>query len=992
MGALDVLLDKSLRASKRSPALDRFDQHQTSISSAYVNDGILDPMAAKIQGIDELPDAPGHRFFGMVTGQVTEAHYVMDTETYGRRPDLLHIGCLMKADDTSNFDTFTEWQEFLDMLMGKITQHKKTRVWAHHGSGFDYVGFAAWLGLNYGDENYFIEISEESDGLVKPKKVGRPAKEKTIKVNVKIEVFGSRQLIVMTIGKYKHRLELVDSRMHLESALRTLGSKGVTPHQYINPARWLKKMHREPEDFDFWKSTVSKRALAYCINDCKVLADALMTYRQFGLDNFGDDPLNHMTAPKAGLAMSILLAPPPNNLSDIVMVHQNIGGSRTSAGYPDWELKARKEIKPGSDGKNTVLATELANDKPFAPRNSYSYATAGWYCKGEYAREFSLVQYGGMTQIFAAITKDNYRPVSIDAHSQYASVMGTASLLRFLDPRNLQRLSDDIRGKQLILEHLTKRSGMYLIETMPATNPEIQKFPIFPMRVAGHSKDARLAWVDWKDKLRLYVTGEELRYFLESTDVENDDIIVLRKHSITGPLLPYSDSPLKNFASRLYKLRKDAHKANNGLYKQICKLLLSAGGFGPHSEMREQSEDMKAPMRGEKDHALVEGYGRRAQRTLQYLEKLDPLWTTWKETRHSDLLKDDAIFNEEYCNRAIYTAKVWGSEHWRRFTSFTAANGEVIMPVIVKQYLASHSIKPWAVQITAAARVALHKSILAVNKTRVEGQNFQVCYCDTDSVHFGVPAAMTDAEIVDALKNSGVNMDNNLNTPGDMGNLGEWGLENLKVDRSLVPYGYNPLPAKALFLAPKCYVYVDSDNNVLKTTVKGVPSSHPIMRAAMASISIRNTRLGSKSGISLDDLTTRDALVNLPSPKRSHYSEYDSGSIKLFQPKNIEKGATWRDYCQMFGGMNGNTKGINKAVEYFTKHCKAFNIPIWRLRASLKPLQNDILLKIAEAKDRGEKIDGNDLQQIINELMNRLKRFNPTDFIEEDEDEDYDNY
>ena len=1044
------------RKKERAKFLSDSDAHYERLVSNYQNDGILDPMLTAVGGINALPHAPGLRVFGMLENSPVDAHYICDVETFGNRPEVLHFGCFMSMSPNKEAREpviFYDYTELLGLLINTMLQKKRTKVWAHYGSRFDWFGFAYSLGCNYGSPVHF-ELSDEQLGIAKEnaepvkKGRGRPKKEKLTHVKIDIQVMGTRNTIVITAGD--HRMELTDSYFHLEAPLAKLGAKGATPRQYTDPLRWLAEHGFEGYEAGkvFWHNHIEDEAIEYCVNDCHILAGALLRYQEFGMSRFNVDFLNHMTAPKAGLAALIAHSPAPSEFpTPLFLVHDpKNNNSRSVKGYPDMKLYNEDQLR------DLPMQLKFKN-RPLFERGEAQVTDANYFCGGDIASSFDRVMFGGRTEVFANMTADGMRPMTIDAKSMYPSVMSSGELMPFLDPRTLKPLADDIVGREAILSFLKHSTGMFVIESMPGINPDIKKYPIFPIRAAGKDRDARIAFAHWNGKIRLYVTGEELRYFLEISEVENNDIKILAKDSYAGRITSHTRSPLFKFANTVFRERKIASDAGDDVYSMICKLLMNSASFGSFSETREENEELKLPKKPDTEsmtpaeahmaeadyHVRLQASCRVAHSALNALFRIDPIYEKWETDGEIFLQKKPALtmltvpeFEIEsldkdqesaepwpvmtddemraYINKAFKFVREWSNDHWRNSDTFVQSDGTTVMPIMIKQYLAAHAIKPWAVQITAASRVALHRTII-----KVVNAGFQVCYCDTDSVHFGIPSNMTDQQAVDKLRESGVKMawtledkrvqdilrKNSFNRERAMANkkavddilwgddhggprirlggeLTEWAVEALKIDPELMVPGATEKAARAIFLAPKAYVYIDQNKNILRSVVKGIPNTHPAMRAAMVAIIVSHSRMGAKSGMSLNDTKFRDALDSAPTPRRSMYSAFDSNAIVLSQPKAIadqnERGKPFTnlDYCKMIGGQFKvfDSLGVRIARNEFFS-CSAFGINTMKIRGELENIKDEIIERILD--EEADPMDRNELSNLLWDRMAALK-------------------
>lgn len=172
---------------------------------------------------------------------------------------------------------------------------------------------------------------------------------------------------------------------------------------------------------------------------------------------------------------------------------------------------------------------------------------------------------------------------------------------------------------------------------------------------------------------------------------------------------------------------------------------------------------------------------------------------------------------------------------------------------------AGHAIRPWAVSVTAKARVALMLGMREVHETGV----LKVMYCDTDSIHFSVPIeeGITSEEKARQLLSKGKYI--------KLGSqLGNWNFES-KYVREELAYGRHRKGEKvtcrhAFYASKKVYVFADEAYNILDCRARGVPRSNARMQAAMYGYAMRISRLGDRRGISANNLREINLAAQKP--------------------------------------------------------------------------------------------------------------------------------
>jgi hypothetical protein len=926
-----------------------------ALTHAHPLDNVIDPTGCGAGDVAEPIDVDKVHVYGISTPAARDAFYVFDIESWGLRPDKLHVSVLMSFADKS-YVTARSWDEVFQQIIEIAERHAKdekgergrVKIFAHNGAKFDWLGLADHLQIGYGN----------------PRLIEFPG----VLVRISIEVFGNRHSIKIDYdraaesetvksggrGRPKKQkissaarctLELHDSLWHINAGLGKLGAKGVTPQQYTAPAAWLIAQNRKPDDFDFWHSYLDPQALDYCINDCAILVDTLRTYHNTVYSLFGISPLDFMTASKVSLACSIAMAW-AKELPKNFHLFKDKGS--------DWHLKIGEKAPTPNDPETPVLPL----DYPLAPGNVFATSSRGWWCQGHVVNRFKRVQFGGRCEVFAIRNAPETRVVVFDAASHYPSVIAGANGQRYVDPRFFTSVADretgktvDLVGKTAIQEHLKNHSGMYLIECDTPLNALVRQYPVFPMRVTGANPDDRLIFPDWSGVLRLYVTGEELNYFLSITDIKNDNIKVIGKKSLTADLL--DSQPQGQVVRMLYGKRRDAKNDGAEGLSLILKLLLNAGTFGVLLQTKDRLFEVP-----ESDNFA-------AMAALHECEKFDPDWSDWSEWRRTQPAVDNetgeivtghdgAIKTVEYleCDEPIRALIRFANGHYFAVSSYHDKNDSKIYVFKLPAKRSPHAIVPWGVQITAHARVELHKKMMAM--IRAGGQ---LLYTDTDSVHAAFPLSMSKNDIVKALETQGVPVGNDLGmwdyeaktadrkllsvvdfkTEIDVTNI--WKIDGIngrdaktpakKAGFKIADFGEDflslatsdtetrdslfeklsqagiPVTAESVndtgdrnfvirnpqgwYLGPKNYHYTDSHGNILYSVLKGVARTAPEMRPAQLGWTIGMSRLGEKRGIDLEIPSLRDTWRGVGERPRRHYRDlYSSTSITLDDAGKME--------------------------------------------------------------------------------------------------------
>lgn len=864
-------------------------------------------------------------------------------------------------------------------------------------------------------------------------------------------------------------VRLVDSLHHLSVQLGDLGAKGKTPLQYTDPEEWLKQemiegrldakalMELETEDEDrlkvqYWFDYLSEEAVDYCKNDCEILYESLMDLRDLYKSIVVDpetgervDPLSYLTASQAALAAMVILA---NSSGSVPM--KKVAGRALEPRYHvvhTYHPKTNEGHWYVCQNNEELASYQLSHQHkrtPYFDKTQAIICPGGFYQYGKTNSHYKHVVFGGRTEIFQPRNKEGTRIVSIDANSMYPSQMNDRSLT-YADPRYLRPLKENLVGREEILMHLKSYSGMYRIKTTPAVSEMINhRFPIFPVRMEGGDADSRLAFPSWKGKIDMFVTGEELRYFLETTPVENDDITVIGRDSLYSTLLRADQTPFHNFSGAFYSKRREftrelkeaekrlktlrvsddvAEETIEALERKcrklkgksiIAKLMLNAGGYGVNIQVNNAR------------FSLTEGDHANNKNTLRRMYSMSKEWEGWAK------LQDVSSIEDLDTTELFRLGRLWAISQYRN-TSRRDVHRDGMRPIqrltiSLPSYLAPHSLRAFGAAITGHARVCLHRAIAGIDRvkfgpeeTKTDHRGFGVLYCDTDSIHFEVPEDMSDKRVQELLAQIKVPGPNgtqvNAIKLGD--NLGEWKLEDHKpnpnlltenVAKHLESEGLSTKNLDAFYLAPKHYYFTtkpDSEGrrHVLKDVVKGVPSNSTVMRIAMRSFKVQSARLGDPFGLAMEKQVSRDLMPGLKGiqPKRRKnkvdhttggkrrqyfYADDLSAPIYLERPAWIPEGATYLNVISMIQDQAGMTdpeksRGIHKALSEY-ENCFADMEMVSRVRRRVKEQFEIVSQRIADEVGPGK---NGSLYKEFNRLMKALKEAGIVDTAKTTEDE-----
>jgi len=856
-------------------------------------------------------------------------------------------------------------------------------------------------------------------GISRPSSA-KGSRSKHAKITWRLFKAGSKSVIEVTHSRNK--VWLVDSLWHLNVPLRSLGAKGGTPLQYTDPEAWIeqeKKAGRIDENAlddmsldaadqfvtKYWYDHVDPEAEEYCKQDCKVLYDALMRYRAMYGEHVKDpktklplDPLTYITSAQSGLAAMVILS---NKTPDSVRYRP---GGREEAKY---HVVHRAMGREGSwrvcQSKEELLQHYMIctpQKTTFIKSGDDAVIPGGFYQYGKTNAHYKHVVFGGRTEIFKPRNRKGTRVATIDANSMYPSMMFDLNL-QYPDPRYLRALSQNLVGRTEILEHLQEHGGMYRVQMSPAENSLVaDRFPVFPVRMEGLDVDARLTFPGWKDRLDIYVTGEELKYFLQVTTVKNDDITVVGEDSLFSSLIRSDEAPFHVFAGAFYSERKKAKDRSSkarGLMEKaieagdlvaeerhrdelvwadadslISKLIMNSGGYGVNIQVNDQKL------------TLTEGDHEGNTKTLLRMSAMSKDWVEWSKLSGITDLKQ----LESTDIKIIDLARQWSADHYRTSSPrdlHRDGMGTIKrLMVSLPSRLASHSLRAFGASITAHARVSLHKAISGIDQVRISSsetqtsiRSFDVLYCDTDSVHFEVPEDMTDERVAELLSK--------IRIPGEKGDmvsaiklgdlLGEWKIETQdpnpalltdRVKNHIEEKNISPKVLDAFYLAPKHYYFTTKPDtagrrHLIKDVVKGVPSNASMMRVAMYEFKIQSTKLGDPFGLAMERQMSRDLAPGITNHKSGKRRSYDknhglSKPIYLRKPSYIPDGASHLEVMtiiQKEALESASAEGIIKCFEeYETCYCDFERVDA--LRDRVKAAYTRVTRYLSDTSEAGD--------------------------------------
>lgn len=731
-----------------------------------------------------------------------------------------------------------------------------------------------------------------------------------------------KPIIKLRLGNAE--LRLLDSYWLLPTSLKELGAKGTTPKQYTDPTGWLddefaagrleidealehnKKLRTM---YNHWFNHLDPESDKYCLNDCHVLADALTLYRKVYSDAVKDpqtgesiDPLGYMTIPQAALAAMVMQTQPHKLHTQGALIHDPGMRSQSKWRYESDPVRVMEFIR---DNEVQLQRDENGNIPiaPFAKRGEYTVRRDGWWCHRSHVLAFKSIQAGGRTEIFQPRNADGTYVLVIDKNSMYSDAEVNN---RYLDPRFLKPLEHAIKGKADIMEHLSSRSGMYCVQMRRATNPIVRdELPVFCSHLGGNARDSRLIFGSWNGTQAIMVSGEELRYFLRITEVENDEILVHARKSITAPLLAKTATPMYHFAGNFYRWRMEAQRRGDSAVANTLKLILNAGGYGTLVQQND-SDVLLRDMPGDEATEMA---------LLQTMMPLSPDWDGWADLEAGE--------------SPVEIGKRWAADHYRAWS-----NADIIrddgrastqqINIDLPDQMAGHAIRPWGCAIAANGRVTLHKALMAVRQA-----GFGLLYCDTDSVHFEVP---NDVPVEEALRRIQDVKQNGQQVISIGTDLNQWKVESQKANPELImpdsdvdEHG-NIVGPQAVYLAPKHYYFLDRAHNVLKDVVKSIPKNQTLMRCAMIGYFSKGSKLGDPRGVRFSMAFDRDLAKRIregKGAKRRYRSDVaPSTPIELKNPQSGGKCEVGQ-YIRDLSAINrGSAAGLREALFYYEDHAK----------------------------------------------------------------------
>lgn len=234
------------------------------------------------------------------------------------------------------------------------------------------------------------------------------------------------------------------------------------------------------------------------------------------------------------------------------------------------------------------------------------------YCTKRVNQEFRRVQRGGRCEVFAARNRPGTSMVSIDAKSMYPSTMARGLLLKILigderkdcavlrdyvDPRLLKsswshtECGDKkftginfeshiepgqhiqvftVKGRTSVLRFLQSRGGMFYAKLPQSACEFFRKYPTIPMNTMGSDIDSRLVFPDWKGMLHIYITGEELAYFLSEPTVDDESVEIDLNRSLHAPLMP--TNLFGKFVGNVFLARSESGREAEALERQAAEM------------------------------------------------------------------------------------------------------------------------------------------------------------------------------------------------------------------------------------------------------------------------------------------------------------------------------------------------------------------------------------------------------------------------------------
>lgn len=189
----------------------------------------------------------------------------------------------------------------------------------------------------------------------------------------------------------------------------------------------------------------------------------------------------------------------------------------------------------------------------------------------------------------------------------------------------------------------------------------------------------------------------------------------------------------------------------------------------------------------------------------------------------------------------------YAAAHMLKYSSYTAhePGGRDIerFRITLMEETANHAIRPWAVSITAKARVLLHMCM----RTMLD-LGFDVLYCDTDCVYVAVPHKTGEDPVENFKQALSKQKTIKLGT-----GLNDWSIEHKYVQAGYEvgdwKKGDRIIAEKVYFLGKKVLMFCDSKNNILDVRASGISLANPLHRAALYSYAEQSVSLGDRIGI-----------------------------------------------------------------------------------------------------------------------------------------------
>lgn len=902
----------------------------------YVDNGVVDPFGISLVRQEHMIGTAKQHIFVARHPAIKDKHYVVDIESFGLDPRAAHQICTLNVFDFNEkyvnhphltierkADLRGVWADFVVTLERDIVAKQQTScsvaLWAHNGARFDWKGLADYLNLSMINPScarqYDTEIERHFFSYTLKIKGSKEWIE--LRATTRDLIPGKRGGVSLGNIKRVVKLRFYDSFWLLSAPLKDLGvgdiQKLSTPKKYTDPLGWLES---NKQDLQGWYDSFSEEDETYCMQDLYVLANAMKELQSSirSITNGAVDALSYMTAAKYSQAVMLSfqktnqLQLPPNKFITL----ENVGGNITPVML---DIRNDKFLSK-EDADQYLFTTEektnragvkeryiIGNTPALVPaEEKYPVITQAIYLDGIYAKRLKDIQVGGRTEVFLPVTPEGYILNSIDAASQYPTVMIQD---RFTDPTKFkQRLVErddagnivnkDLRGRQEILEYLKKYGGYVRVTMKPPVSQDFYKLPLFPFRISGGEADERLIFPAIVEKTTFNTHSLLLEYLLNHSEIEDDDIVVHGADSFFAPYYSANDARLsfKQAITKLFYLRQEAKFLSNAGESLSSKITMNSASGGT-IECHDFTYHIKTDSSPESISV--------ASNIIEECKLINPGWSSWDsfETmiqaasdpkERSALLYDtlNHFFDDNFFKRSPYYIDVQQDD------------GSVVrdsyMQYSLPDMLAPAAIRSFGVEIVLHAQRRLHETAMKLMKA-----GYLIQYFDTDSVKFCTQHECSPEEfekigiqvkkkrslrelsklgihperIIAKRKRGEISQDE----PIDFGLPGDWELEGVKVDTAIMPDDADvdvvedlrtgktkliPKRPRGVFLGPKNYhIIVKSRDGkrdcVISSTIKGIPSAVPAMRSAMFGFMIQNSRLGDKFGLHFDNFASRDA-------------------------------------------------------------------------------------------------------------------------------------